>query len=262
MVSFLVVNIDDVLVTSLKGETELGYYARAYLLANLPVTAIAHVSNRVAFPAYARLEAEGGDVAELYGRMLGGVALLTWPLACLLALLAEPFTIAVLGGGRWLPIVPLLQGLALYGFIRSLLSNTGPLFNAKGWPQTVFKINAFQLVFLSLALYPLIERWGALGACIGTLVGIVVSAPLALGYLRRVGAVGLGLQFRALRPLWWPGVAMVGAVLGSQYGLEAAGAWWKLVAGATVGLLAYGGMLYWRERGALVQALSLVKGGG
>ena len=260
VVSFLVVNIDDVLVGYLGGEVELGYYARAYLLANLPVTAIAHVANRVAFPAYARLEGEGGDTAELYGRMLGGVALLTWPLACLLILLAEPFTLAVLGA-RWLPIVSLLQGLALYGFIRSLLSNSGPLFNAKGWPQTVLKINVFQLGVLALLLYPMIERWGALGACLATLAGIVLSAPLAMGYLRRVGAVSVGLQFRSLRPLLWPGMAMVGVVAFSQYGLASSGPWWKLVGGGIGGLSVYGGLLYWRERPALMQAMSLVRGG-
>ena len=130
----MVVNVGDVLVTALHGETELCYYARAYLLANLPVTALAHVANRVAFPAYARLEGKGGDAAGMYGRILGGVALLSWPIACLLILLAEPFTVAVLGGGRWMPIVPLLRWLAIYGFMRSLLSNTGPLFNAKGQP--------------------------------------------------------------------------------------------------------------------------------
>ena len=260
VVSFLVVNVDDVLVGYLGGKAELGYYTRAYILANLPVTAIAHVANRVAFPAYARLEEEGGDTAELYGRILGGVALLTWPMACLLALLAEPFTVVVLGS-RWLPIVPLLQALALYGFIRSLFSNSGPLFNAKGWPETVLKINIFQLGVLALVLYPLIERWGALGACVGTLAGILLSIPLVLVYLRRVAAVGLRLQFRSLQPLIGPGLAMVAAVLASQYSLVAAGEWAKLVVGVVVGLLAYAGVLYWRERQALTQAISLLRGG-
>ena len=60
IVSFFVVSIDDLLVGRLGGQLELGYYARAYLIANLPVTAVAHVASRVAFPAYARLAGEGG----------------------------------------------------------------------------------------------------------------------------------------------------------------------------------------------------------
>ena len=47
IVSFLVVSIDDVFVARLGGERELGLYARAYLLANVPVTAVAHVVGRV-----------------------------------------------------------------------------------------------------------------------------------------------------------------------------------------------------------------------
>ncbi len=77
--------------------------------------------------------------------------------------------------------------------------------------------------------------------------------------MRNLG-LGLRLQFLSLRPLWWPSMAMVTVLLASQYGLAAAGAWSKLGAGGVAGLLVYGGVLYWRERQALFQALSLVRG--
>jgi hypothetical protein len=53
---------------------------------------------------------------------------------------------------------------------------------------------------------------------------------------------------------------MVTVLLASQYGLAAVGAWWKLLIGGVGGVVAYGGILYWRERQALVQAMSLVRG--
>ena len=86
-----------------------------------------------------------------------------------------------------------------------------------------------------------------------------MSAPLALVYLRRVAAVGIGQQANSLRPLVWPSLAMVRVVSASQYGLAGTTAWWQLIVGGVSGLAAYGGLLYWRKPAALDRALSLIQ---
>ena len=220
LVSFLVVNVDDALVLRLGGREIMGLYTRAYQLTNLPVTSIAHIVNRVAFPAYARLKDQGRETKSLYVRLLRGSALLTLPAAIGLGVLAEPFTLGVLGE-KWAPLIPLLPWLALYGFLRSLLSNTGPLFSAMGKPEIIFKINLVQLGILGLILYPLIDWYGAWGACCGILLGTLLSAPLALKYVHDVAGLDLKLQLEILRPLWWPGLSMGIAVLGVRFVLAA-----------------------------------------
>ena len=132
---------------------------------------------------------------------------MTLPAAIGLGVLAEPFTLGVLGE-KWAPLIPLLPWLALYGFLRSLLSNTGPLFSALGKPEIIFKINLVQLGILGLILYPLIDWYGAWGACCGILLGTLLSVPLALKYVHDVADLDLKLQLDILRPLWWPGLAM------------------------------------------------------
>ena len=263
LASFLVVNIDDALIVRLRGMEVLGFYSRAYLLANLPVTSVAHIVSRVAFPAYARLRDQGAGPNILYLRLLQGTALLALPAAGGLLLLAEPFTMGVLGG-KWAPVIPLLQCLAVYGFLRSLLSNTGPLFNATGVPQAILKTNLVQLSILAAVLFPLIQWRGAVGASAGILLGTLLSAPLAFMYLHRATSLDLRTQLEALRPLGWPAAAMVAVILGGRWGLDA---WARetsslvelLVVGGS-GVLVYGGVLYFRDRRLLANVSGLLRG--
>lgn len=256
IVSFLVVSVDDMLVARLGGERELGLYARAYLLANIPVTAVSHVAGRVAFPAFAQLVRARENVGPLYLQMLGSVALLTLPMALLLALLARPFTAAFLGD-IWLPMVPLLQGLAAYGFLRSLLSNTGPLFNGLGTPQTILKINGTQLMLLALLLYPLIARYGGVGAVWGILAASLLSAPLAMRFLKRQADIGLVDQLRVLQPLLLPAALACGAVMALRYALQPLGGVAICLGAGIGGSMAYWGWLYVAQRAFFQQALAM-----
>ena len=259
IVSFFVVSIDDLLVGRLGGQLELGYYARAYLIANLPVTAVAHVASRVAFPAYARLAGEAGDVAAMYRRILEGVALLTLPMALCLGLLARPFTEAVLGP-TWMPIVPLMQCLAGFGFLRSLLSNTGPLFNALGQPSAILKTNIVQLILLVILLFPLVKLYGALGAALAIVLCSLLSAPLALYYVYSLAGISWREQLDAIRPLLAPALVAVVLVLIAREVLAAAGGLVVCCSAGASGLIGYGAVLYRWRKVELLRALALVSG--
>ena len=143
------------------------------------------------------------------------------------------------------------------------LSNTGPLFSALGKPEIIFKINLVQLGILGLILYPLIEWYGAWGACCGILLGTLLSAPLALKYLHDVAGLDLKLQLEILRPLWWPGLSMGIAVSGGRFVFATSAAespLVELIVAGGLGGLVYGGILYCRERQLVEEMLVLLKG--
>ena len=264
LVSFLVVNVDDGLVVKLTGVEGLGFYARAYLLANLPVTAVAHIIGRVAFPAYSRMRADLDEVRRLYARLVRGVMLICLPVGCSLLFLAEPFALGLFGE-KWEPLVRLLPWLGIYGLLRAFLSNTGPLFNALGAPQAILKVNLLQLLVLVTSLYPLVRWLGLEGACMGVLIGTLLSSPLALKQLRSVGGVGWGAQLGLLRPFLMPGLGMGLAMLGGCFAWERSGMEWPLVqllVCGTCGVGVYGCLLYFRERSLLIETLALLRGEG
>lgn len=263
LVAFLVVNVDDLVVVRLLGVEALGFYARAYLLANLPVTSLAHLANRVAFPAYAHLRGEPGEVAGLYGRLFVAVAVVALPFALGLLLLAEPFT-AVAFGERWAPLVPLLRWLSGYGLLRALLSNTGPLFNAMGNPRAGVGVNTVQLAILAVFLAPLTWWLGTAGACLAVLAGTLGSGPLALRRATDLLGPGWPGHWQVIQPLLLPGAAMAAVVLGGQQLVHMTGAGPAIelvVAGAT-GTAAYLLILQRCRPAVLRQAASLLRGNG
>jgi O-antigen/teichoic acid export membrane protein/glycosyltransferase involved in cell wall biosynthesis len=261
LVAFLVVNVDDVVVARCAGVESLGFYARAYLLANLPVTAMAHLANRVAFPAYARWRSDPEQVTNLYGRLFTAVLLLSLPAALLLAVLAQPLTTAVFGA-RWVPLVPVLQWLAPYGLLRAALSGTGPLFNALGRPGDAVGVNLLQLGLLAVLLIPSVTWWGAAGAGAAVLVATAASGPLAWRRASRLLAPSWPGHGRTVRPLLLPTAAAGVALTASAALLRLAGsgAWAELLGAGSAGLAAYGGVLRWRHPELLRQPLALVSG--
>ncbi|MEW6750753.1 MAG: oligosaccharide flippase family protein, partial [Candidatus Latescibacterota bacterium] len=264
VVSFLVVNVDDAVVVRQVGVEGLGLYARAYLLANLPVTALTHVVSRVAFAAYARLREQAEQVQRLYLRLARAVMLLAAPAALGLVLLARPLSVGVFGP-RWEGLVPLLPWLGVYGAARAFLSGTGPLFNALGSPQSILHVNLVQLPLLLAGLAWLVPWRGAEGACMAVLAAILLSAPLALRRVEQASGLGPAALLAALRPLAVPAASMAAALL-------AARAAWALGVGGyplaealvsgTAGTAAYAAVLWRRQRLLLVDAVDLLRGRG
>ena len=217
--SFAVTNLDDVLLVRLTGTETLGFYSRAYLLATLPRTFVTHIVNRVAFPAYAKLADNPGQLVDLYRQLLRTVAFVTLPLTCATVLLGRQFTLGCLGE-KWEPMVPLLMLLAVYGFVRSFVGTSAPVLNAVGVPQVMLQANGAQLIFLVLILYPAIVWGGAMGACVAVLLGTLLVVPWISWNLRRTLGITFGAQVEAISPLVWPLVSMCAMIVGVKTAIE------------------------------------------
>lgn len=108
---FAAANLDTALIGRLLGETVLGLYNRALLLATLPAEKLAGALTRVLFPLVSgvRADARTAGAAGLLGVAAAGmVAAALGPGVAA----AAGDVVAVLLGPRWAPAVPLLQLLA------------------------------------------------------------------------------------------------------------------------------------------------------
>ena len=162
---FLITQGDDIFVGKLLGATALGFYQMAYRISNMPATEITHVISQVTFPAYSKLQDNIPKLREAYLKVLQVTAFLSFPIAGLIFVLAPDFTKIFLGA-KWMPMVPAMQVLALYGMLRAIGATTGVVFMAVGKPGIRTKIQSAQLILLAILIYPLTIRWGILGASI------------------------------------------------------------------------------------------------
>ena len=181
----LVVQFDDFLVGTFVGLATLGFYDRAYRIAQWPQLLVASVVSRAAFYTYARLQ---GDAARLEKT----VAMTTWlnttvalPLA--LAIFASaPDLVSLLYGDRWLASALLLRFLVVYSAARPIMDNFGSLFTALGRPRLTAVTVGLEAAILIVSGFPLTLLWGAVGTCAAVGLAFGVGLIVRLAYIRRL----------------------------------------------------------------------------
>ncbi len=173
---FLLTQGDDVFVGKLLGATALGLYQMAYKISNMPATEITHVISQVTFPAYSKLQDNIPKLREAYLKVLQITAFLSFPIAGLIFVLAPDFTKIFLGE-KWMPMVPAMQILCIYGTLRFLAATGGPLILARGKPhiQTIF--SSLELVIMGILIYHFTKKWGVVGT------SLVMIARLGLVFI-------------------------------------------------------------------------------
>jgi lipopolysaccharide exporter len=167
---FLITQGDDILVGKLLGATALGFYQLAYRISNMPATEITHVISQVTFPAYSKLQDDIPKLREAYLKVLQVTAFLSFPITGLIFVLASDFT-GIFLGEKWMPMVPAMQVLCIFGLLRAFNATTGPIFQAIGNPSILTKISLTQLIFLAVIIYPFTIK--------GNLVGVAWAVTFA-----------------------------------------------------------------------------------
>ncbi len=170
IIIFFFTNGDNAFVGKFLGITALGLYQMAYRISNLPATEIAHVISQVAFPAYSKLQESLPRLKEAYLKVFQLIVFLAFPAAGLIFVLASDFTKIFLGE-KWMPMVPAMQVLCIFGVTRALNATTGSIFQAVGRPSIIAKVSFIQLIFLAVIIYPLVKM--------SNLVGVAWAVTLA-----------------------------------------------------------------------------------
>ncbi|MCK5306301.1 MAG: lipopolysaccharide biosynthesis protein [Candidatus Omnitrophica bacterium] len=166
---FLLTQGDDIFVGKLLGVTALGFYQMAYLISNIPATEISHVISKVTFPAYSKIQDDLPKLKKAYLKVLQFTAFLSFPIAGLTFILAPDFTKIFLGE-KWMPMVPAMQVLCIFGVTRAINATTGPIFQGIGKPNISTVGSLVQLVIFIAIIYPLTYKWGILGTSIAVII--------------------------------------------------------------------------------------------
>jgi len=162
IVVFITLEIDNAIIGRVLGMDALGFYALAYTLANLPATHISRIVSDVMFPAYSKLQDDLEGLNRVYLKTLRLITTFSVPAATGIVLLA-PEIVGVVYGEKWLPAVPALQVLCLFGLLRSIGATAGSIFNAINKPHISLYLVSTKLTIIALIIYPLTIKYGTLG---------------------------------------------------------------------------------------------------
>lgn len=229
-------NADYLVVGHAFGSATLGIYSMAYRLGDLPYQAVADPVARVTFPTFARVRERGGEIPELFGKVVRLVALVTIPLGAGLSALAEPFTLAIFGDD-WKQMIGMLAVLGLWAAVRPTEATLAWLANSLGRAGVTGLISMLILVPLLPALVLAATFAGPVAIAWVVLGDTVLSLVLLLILLQRHALVSIRTTAVAVWPAAVAGVPLwVAARLVAESGLPPAGA---LVLGVAAGGLAY-----------------------
>lgn len=190
MAGLFLTQFDSFLVGTFVSVAVLGFYDRAYRIAQWPSTLVTAVVNRTAFYTYARVQDDPARLERSFSIALWVITSLALPIA-LAIFAAAPDLVALLYGPRWLPAVPFVRFLVVYSLLRPVLDLMGSLFVAVGRPKRATAVSGVQALTLAAAGTPLTLAHGALGTCVGVGVAFAAGLVAAHRYLRRTVPVSL-----------------------------------------------------------------------
>jgi O-antigen/teichoic acid export membrane protein len=166
----------------------VGLYNRANLTAGIPDKIVLTSVLSVAFPALAAEVRRGGSLKEPYLRALSLITVLYWPALVLLALLAQPVVLVLLGQ-QWLAVIPLLQVIAIAALAWFPVVLTSPVLLAVGevrdrmFADLIGRSGA-AIVLCSSAFFG-IAHFGVMAMAASQLISLPFQMVVALWFVRR-----------------------------------------------------------------------------
>lgn len=178
--NFLEGQIDKFVIGRRSGEADLGVYGLASEVAAIPTTDLMAPLNRVLLPALVAVRDDVTRLKQTYLLATGVQVTIGMPAGVILALLAEPIVMLLLGE-KWQAAIPIVQIMGLVGVVRTMGASSGYLLLTLGHVRLLSL-----LVWIQVALF----CW------------IVFFAAPAAGVLD-VAYARLCVAFAATFMAWW-----------------------------------------------------------
>ncbi|RJR29997.1 lipopolysaccharide biosynthesis protein [Candidatus Microgenomates bacterium] len=176
---------DDAVVGKILGETQLGFYQVAYKISTLPISEVTDVFNRVVFPVYTKIAHEKQRLRRAFIKTTAVVFLLSSVMGIFLFLLSDYIVPFVLGD-QWLPVVPLVKILSIFGIVQAVSNSANSLLLAAEGQKQLTNTTFVSVVAMLAAIIPLTRAYGLIGASLAPLVGAIAAMPLVFYYVYKI----------------------------------------------------------------------------
>jgi PST family polysaccharide transporter len=255
--NFFARNADYLLIGRFLGATQLGLYTLAYRIMLYPVQRLTVVVNRVLFPVYSQLQQDPERFRRAYLKTIGMIAAIAFPAMMGLWVVAEPM-VHVVFGSKWQGAVPVLQILVPIGLMQSVGATVGPVYQAKGRTDLLFRWGLASGI-LVVAAFVIGLRWGIVGVAFAYLVcNFICLVPNLYIPLRLISLPLSRLAAVVSRPLLGS-VLMAGGLVGVRALLPHMSHSFALQFLVPLGIVAYIGISLVLNREQVRQALDMLR---
>jgi len=190
----LLTQLDNFFIGTFVSLAVLGFYDRAYRIAQWPSNLLIGAITRSVFYTYTRLQDDAVRLQKTVSMVLWLITTLALPLV-LAIFITAPDLITLLYGERWLPSALFLRILVVYAVVRPLWDNAGTFFIATGKPKHTLTFVSIQVLVLACTGLPFTLVWGAIGTCVAVGLAFAVGMVLIYRTVARQISVNLGKEF-------------------------------------------------------------------
>ena len=193
-------NLDYFFIGRILGSTSLGLYSLAYRLIMFPQRKVGAAINRVAFPAYSRVQDDNARLTRGYLSAVGYINFITFPFLIGLAIVAPEF-VKVVYGAKWEPAIIPLQLLCFAGIMIQIAANTGSVLFAKGRIDLPFKLSIIRAIVLVTALF-FFAKFGIIYVALIVDAVFFIYNLTILIIVQRLLASSLQAYWKRVRPIF------------------------------------------------------------
>ncbi|MDH3978272.1 MAG: lipopolysaccharide biosynthesis protein [Gammaproteobacteria bacterium] len=162
LLQFLRNRSTEILLGRLASVQALGLFSVSFEISNLPTTELVAPINRAVLPGYAKMASKLSDLRTSYLEVISLITIFSLPAGAGIAATAH-LIVPIALGEKWLSAIPVIQILAIYGGLNSMLTNSGAVFNALAKPYFMTIIQVATVALLLPTSYFLASESGALG---------------------------------------------------------------------------------------------------
>ncbi|MBM4334044.1 MAG: lipopolysaccharide biosynthesis protein [Deltaproteobacteria bacterium] len=205
-------NIYLVIIGKLFPPADLGFYARARSIEQLPVQNITGTVGRVTYPVFSSMQEDRKRLKSAVRKALLTIAMMIFPVMIGLAAVAEPLVSALLTD-KWLPCVIYLQLLCAVGILYPLHAVNLNVLKAQGRSDLFFKIEVLKK-FLVVVAIAMTYQSGISAMIIGQIATSFLAYYMNSYYTGKLLDYGVTEQIRDVIPALIISCIMGGVVYG------------------------------------------------
>jgi len=252
-------NADAMLVGRYLGAAALGVYTLAFRIPDMLVMQFNALVSRVLYPFYATMREDGKSLKRGFLYTTKYTMLTTMPMGVGVAVVAHPL-IVTLFGEKWAEAIPVMQALAIYTVIVSLVYNAGDAYKAQGRPEILTRLTLLEGILLLPAFYFVLTTQNnvALVAWVRVAAALIISASdlLIAGKMLKVTFSDL---YRAIVPALGAALFMGLIVQLALMQMSAIADVLQLIVGVFVGGVAYLGIIWFFQRDLLLDGYAMLR---
>jgi teichuronic acid exporter len=250
-------SVDVVLVGKLLGDHALGVYSVAFQLANLPVSKAFSIVNRVAFPAYAKLQNNNEQVIEYFIMSVQMACLIFFPVLWGMSSVSEDL-VSVFMGEKWQDAVIVLKLIPLMMPLIAISGLMFPLTDGLGRPDIGLRNLLTTTTLIPVAIL-IGTAWDLTGVCVALIIARLFTLVINFRRTLRMLELCPGRLLAAVAPSAISAGTMYAFVVLINILNRGAAPGWRLPASIVTGMLVYSLMTLLINRNAARQCLSLLR---